>query len=999
VISKYSESSIEGALCEGNIDECNPNPCQNGGTCENSFDGYTCHCPQQSQEGIFYGGDNCTEVLLGCDDHKCENGGVCSPFLSDTQHGYICSCPSGFTGTECQKSTTFSLETTGYVHLETPLPDTEVNLNVSLGFRTLRDEGLLFQRKIGSSIITLKLVNGCLHLHSVRGGEEGSAVELLHKVTDGQWHSVEVSLGRGLLRLRLLEASCGANCEIHMSAESSASLSDPINSSMWLGGVQDQRHYGQSKFTGCLRDVRVESWVAVPSSWPEGSAVNVTLGCIERDRCQDSPCRERGKCVNLWLDYQCECQRPFEGLDCSEEYVSGRFGHTELDSYAVFMVSDNLTEDFEVSMFVRTRQQRGPLLILANRTSQHLGLWLEDGKVKVQAGHLEKLTAQLTISDGTFHLVSVRIKQGRMALFQSTRKQGEVACGPLQVQPGDRAYLGGLAERHATVSLGGYFKGCLQDVRVNGRRLQFYPLSSTVSSYSLEHLVNVARGCTGDNACRNNPCQNGGVCHPMWDDFTCSCPPSTTGRHCEEVRWCELSPCPSSATCQPIAHGFDCFSNATFDDDSNIMFYKSNGKITRNLSSISFGIRTRKRDSAILHAEKGQQFVTVSIQDSHLLMELLTGHDSTKLSLNSQVPISDGKWHSAEFSMVSPSSLSSAWVAVLDGVRSPSSSITTGNLDFLKEDVDILLGGFGPDVGGNLVGCLSTVKIGGIPLSYYSSSELSASRTQEEQFIKMSPDEALIGCSGTSVCSPSPCLYGGTCLDLFNLFNCSCPAGWTGPRCELNTDTCASGPCIHGNCSILLPEYEYRCDCQAGYTGTNCEAPLDTCLTHQCGPGATCLKGINSYSCLCPENSTGAYCYEKVEEVPWYIEPGRRPKLPVSVCGNELSNYTCFNGGNCSDSSTTMCECQSGFTGHRCELEVDECKSNPCLNSGYCRNLVNRFQCVCQMSFAGERCQVDVSDIYFYVSLLLWQNLFQLLSYLILRMEDEAEVEWGANDG
>lgn len=84
--------------------------------------------------------------------------------------------------------------------------------------------------------------------------------------------------------------------------------------------------------------------------------------------------------------------------------------------------------------------------------------------------------------------------------------------------------------------------------------------------------------------------------------------------------------------------------------------------------------------------------------------------------------------------------------------------------------------------------------------------------------------------------------------------------------------------------------------------------------------------------------------------------------------------------------------------GFRCEQEVDECKSNPCLNGGYCSNLINKFVCVCDMSYAGDVCQTDVSDIYFYVALLLWQNLFQLLSYLILRLDDEPEVDWGGND-
>lgn len=53
---------------------------------------------------------------------------------------------------------------------------------------------------------------------------------------------------------------------------------------------------------------------------------------------------------------------------------------------------------------------------------------------------------------------------------------------------------------------------------------------------------------------------------------------------------------------------------------------------------------------------------------------------------------------------------------------------------------------------------------------------------------------------------------------------------------------------------------------------------------------------------------------------------------------------------------------------------------------------------MCALAFAGPRCELDVSGLSFYVSLLLWQNLFQLLSYLILRLNDEPVVEWGDQD-
>ena len=70
-------------------------------------------------------------------------------------------------------------------------------------------------------------------------------------------------------------------------------------------------------------------------------------------------------------------------------------------------------------------------------------------------------------------------------------------------------------------------------------------------------------------------------------------------------------------------------------------------------------------------------------------------------------------------------------------------------------------------------------------------------------------------------------------------FECTCPRGFYGLRCEVSGVTCADGPCFNGGLCVggADPDSAYICHCPPGFQGSNCEKRVDRCSLQPCRTG------------------------------------------------------------------------------------------------------------------------------------------------------------------
>lgn len=82
-----------------------------------------------------------------------------------------------------------------------------------------------------------------------------------------------------------------------------------------------------------------------------------------------------------------------------------------------------------------------------------------------------------------------------------------------------------------------------------------------------------------------------------------------------------------------------------------------------------------------------------------------------------------------------------------------------------------------------------------------------------------------------------------------------------GTHCEIADNACVQpNVCQNGGSCRPDGELGFECICPDGFYGPRCENEIDECIEQPCSNGAECINKINDFECICPPGWMGKTC-------------------------------------------------------------------------------------------------------------------------------------------
>lgn len=568
-----------GTACERDVNECLSNPCKNGAPCSNFPGGFSCLCKAG------FTGPTCDSIINHCTCNVCFNGGTCE----NRQDGPVCYCPFGVSGKHCELT---SLGFQELSFLEFPSLDPNNNY-IYIRFSTLQNQALLLynhdnQTGDRAEFLALQVLDGRV-CFSFNLGSRTFSLTTSVPVSDGLFHTVIAR--RAGTAASLTVDQCGDHeepgyCSVSTVGVHSDWILDVQPNRLFVGGVSSleplllRRQVSAHDFIGCVTELAVNGRPLEQGQALGGHGVLDRCPRLE-GACSTRPCRHGGTCLDRWSRQECQCVDGFTGPFC-EKYMSADTalsldGTGRLDYHMkqgpkrdellrrVLRGSPELPEaPHRLELQFRTRSKTGTLLHV-QENSNYTSVKLKNGLIHYVsdagvAGKVERTLGDSGVSDGRWHTLRLQ-RNGSVTGLQLDSGTSKMVQHVTQD-------FGGLEV--LTFSLGGVppgpgshrttgFDGCVSYMKLNGENLPFSGEHSLVLLVPSSPAVRI--GCVGPDLCRSSPCLDGLMCVDQWNQYQCVPPGACSSGPCQNRGSCIPEPGePSgfSCVCSPLYTGRTC---------------------------------------------------------------------------------------------------------------------------------------------------------------------------------------------------------------------------------------------------------------------------------------------------------------------------------------------------------------------------------------------------------------------------------------------------------
>uniref|UniRef100_A0A3B4GZM7 Heparan sulfate proteoglycan 2 n=1 Tax=Pundamilia nyererei TaxID=303518 RepID=A0A3B4GZM7_9CICH len=290
-----------------NCPTCEDKPCQNGGMCEDSEASlYKCSCPRG------FTGSNCQHhSSLHCHS-ACGPDATCINRLNGL--GYDCRCHLGKFGDKCMDElvTTPLFDGEESYIAYPPLTNIHDDLRVELEFKPVQRDGLIFfcggKKMKVEDFVAISMVKGHVEFRYELGTQ--AILVSPEPVSLGQWHRVVAERNKRDGHLRVDQGPV----ERKTSPGKAQGLN--IHTLMYIGGVPNMDILPKpanvsDMFKGCIGEVSINNKkVDLSYSFTESRSISK---CVDRSPCDRRPCLNGGHCMSsAEYEYQCLCKDGFE---------------------------------------------------------------------------------------------------------------------------------------------------------------------------------------------------------------------------------------------------------------------------------------------------------------------------------------------------------------------------------------------------------------------------------------------------------------------------------------------------------------------------------------------------------------------------------------------------------------------------------------------------------------------------------------------------------------